>query len=233
MKMLALFSRGVMAQLGVVIFLVFVSVLVPTLGSAHQPSSPAPPNSLPCRDGGRGCIDIGFTDAWFNGGTVQLEYSHDFFCAAPPKSAGSSKCEAGEPAITAPPSGPVVSEVYLLIPIGFTPPVSTLHCPVDGRCIDHPDTIDVSRLVGPHGKHAVLPAHSFVIEDQEAFQSTWWPVVLVRVKTLDAWNAIVAAKSIDAVDACQENGGCFAENDTNAFLFFQVLGPGMSPEGPP
>jgi len=194
---------------------------------------------------------------------VQLEYSHDFFCATPPKSSGSSKCEAGEAAITAPPSGPVVSNVYLLIPIGFSPPESTLQCPVDGHCIDHPHTIDVSRLVGPHGNEqgeehgkrhgkghgkqqgdeqgddqgeqqgTVLPAHSFVIEDQEAFQSTWWPVVLVRVKTLDAWNAIAAAKSIDAVDACQASGGCFPENDTNAFLFFQVLGPNMSPEGPP
>ena len=164
---------------------------------------------------------------------MQLGYSHDFFCAAPPKSAGSSKCEAGEAAITDPPSGPVVSNVYLLIPVGFSPPESTLQCPVDGRCIDHPHTIDVSRLGGRHGKHAILPAHSFVIEDPEAFQSTWWPVVLVRVKTLDAWNAIAAAKSIDAVDACQASGGCFPENDTNAFLFFQVLGPNMSPEGPP
>jgi len=53
------------------------------------------------------------------------------------------------------------------------------------------------------------------------------------VKNLDAWNTIAAAKNIDAVDACQASGGCFEEVDTNAFLFFQVLGPGMSPQGPP
>ena len=53
-----------------------------------------------------------------------------------------------------------------------------------------------------------------------------------RVKNLDAWNTIAAAKSIDAVDACQASGGCFQENDTNAFLIFQVLGPDMSPQGP-
>src|SRR5262249_40924689 len=45
-------------------------------------------------------------------------------------------------------------------------------------------------------------------------------------------DTIADAKSIDAVDACQANGGCFPEIDTNAFLFFQVLGPGMSPQGP-
>jgi len=82
------------------------------------------------------------------------------------------------------------------------------------------------------GESAILPAHSLVIEDREAFQSTWWPMVLVRVKNLDAWNTIAAAKSIDAVDACQASGGCFQENDTNAFLIFQVLGPDMSPQGP-
>ena len=114
-------------------------------------------------------MHIGFTDAWFDGQTVQLEYSHSFFCAEPPKSKAFSGCEAGDPATTRPPSGPVVSNVYLLIPVGFSPPESTLHCPVPGRCIDHPHTIDLSRLVGKIGKNAVFPAHSIVIEDQEAF----------------------------------------------------------------
>ena len=218
----------------VVLLVAFASALAVTRGSALAGGFPSPPASLPCRDGGDHCIDIGFTDAWFNGRTVQLGYSHDFFCAEPPKSKSSSDCEAGEAAKIDPPSGPVVSEIYLLIPDGFSPPASTLHCPVPGHCIDHPHTIDLSRVLGGKGqKNAVLPAHSLVIEDQEAFQSTWWPVVLVRVKTLDAWNTIAAAKSIDAVDECQANGGCFPEIDTNAFLFFQVLGPGMSPEGPP
>ncbi len=202
-----------------------------TLGLT-QPSAPLA--ALPCRDGGPGCIGIGFTEAWFNGGTVQLEYSHRFFCAGPPSADASSGCEAGRAATVQPPSGPVVSNVYLLIPVGFTPPADTLQCPLPGRCIDHPGTIDLSRVMPSQDEEeAVLPAHSFVIEDEEAFQSTWWPMVLVLVKNLDAWNTIAAAKSIDAVDACQANGGCFTEIDTNAFLFFQVLGPNMSPQGPP
>jgi hypothetical protein len=57
-------------------------------------------------------------------------------------------------------------------------------------------------------------------------------VVMVGVKNLSAWNTIVAAKDITAVDACQTNGGCMPEVDTNAFVFFQVLGPGMTPQGP-
>jgi hypothetical protein len=218
-------------RLGIVSSLALVALLVSRAALAD--------GALPCRDGGPGCIHIGFTDAWFDGNVVQLEYSHPFFCAQSPhgpengQDEGDSACKAGAPATVPPPSGPVVSNVYLLIPLGFAPPPDTLHCPVRGHCIDNPRTIDVSHTVpgGPQG--AVLPPHSFVIEDEEAFQSTWWPVVLVFVKNLDAWNTIAAAKSIDAVDACQDNGGCFPEVDTNAFLFFQVLGPGMSPQGPP
>jgi len=201
------------------------------LGSAV--ASSADGAALPCRDGGPGCIHIGFTDAWFDGGTVQLEYSHNFFCGQKSTSVSDSGCEAGEAAPRQPPSGPVVSNVYLLIPVGFSPPRETLHCPVRGQCIDQPHTINVSRVREMVGFNSILPAHSLVIEDEEAFQSTWWPVVLVGVKNLAAWNTIAAAKNIAAVDDCQANGGCFQEIDTNVFLFFQVLGPGMSPQGPP
>ena len=215
-------------RVGRMLFVAFASVLALTLGVA--PASGAP---LPCRDGGDDCLHIGFTDAWFDGNVVQLEYSHPFFCAQGQDDNGDSACTAGSPATVLPPSGPVVSNVYLLIPVGFSPPADTLHCPVRGHCIDNPRTIDLSHSVPRGSSEAVLPPHSFVIEDQEAFQSTWWPVVLVFVKNLDAWNTIAAAKNIDAVDACQASGGCFEEVDTNAFLFFQVLGPGMSPQGPP
>src|SRR5262245_9845809 len=216
-------------RLGIVSLMALLAVCASSRGPALAADSVA----LPCRDGGNGCLHIGFTDAWFDGNVVQLEYSHPFFCAQGHDDNGDSACKAGSPAVLPPPSGPVVSNVYLLIPVGFSPPADTLHCPIHGRCIDHPHTIDLSHSVPAGSSGAVLPAHSIVIEDQEAFQSTWWPVVLVFVKNLGAWNTIATAKSIAAVDACQADGGCFEEVDTNAFLFFQVLGPGMSPQGPP
>ncbi len=212
----------------VAVFLVVVSALALTVATP-----PSGADTLPCRDGGAGCIDIGFTDAWFDGQPVQLGFSHKFFCPNSPGEGEAAHCVAGKPASVLPPSGPVVSNVYMLIPVGFTAPDSTLHCPVAGHCIDQPRTIDVSRIREVRHGNPILPAHSLVIEDEEAFQSTWWPVVLVYVKTLDAWNTIAAAKSIAAVDDCQANGGCFEEVETNAFLFFQVLGPNMSPLGPP
>jgi hypothetical protein len=220
-------SRVRPIRVGVTFLTVAAAAFGLAFGSAGASNSQAS-STLPCNAGGPACIDIGFSDAWLSGETVQLEYSHAFFCAEPPVSAASSNCEAGEGAETAPPSGPVVSEIYVLIPIGFSPASSTVHC--GAKCIDQPSTIDLSRIGG--AANATLPIRSFVIEEDESFQSTWWPAVVVGVKSLNAWNKIASAKSIEQVDACQASGHCVPEAETNAFIFFQVLGPGMSPGGP-
>jgi hypothetical protein len=186
--------------------------------------------ALPCQLGGSRCSGIGFTKAWLNGKTVFLEYSHTFFCAQPPESGAVTQCEAGARDTVDPPSGPVVSPIWTLVPLGFTPPSSMLHCPRAGRCIDHPNTIDLARVGG--SSEELFPVHSNLIEEDESFQSTWWPVVWVGVKNLRAWNAIVAAKSRAALLACERAGNCTRERPTNVYLFFQVLGPGMSTAGP-
>jgi hypothetical protein len=163
---------------------------------------------------------------------VVLEYSHQFFCAEPPSSDARSGCEVGADGRTNPPSGAVVSPVYVLVPMGFTPAQDTLQCPVAGHCIDHPHKLDLSRVFGSSAGNAVLPPHSHVLEENESFQSTWWPVELVGVKTLDAWNRIANQKSDAALTACQNAGHCTDDIGTNIQLFFQVLGPGMGPNGP-
>jgi hypothetical protein len=216
-------------RLGAIQAVATVAVFGLALGSAVAAGSSGP-NTLPCNSGGEHCINIGFTDAWFDGQTVQLEYSHRFFCDRSQPSEAETGCEAGTAAAIPPKSGPVVSDAYVLIPLGFSPPGSTLQC--GNRCIDQPRTMDLSDAFSGKGSDAALGPRSFVIEEAESFQSTWWPVILVGVKNLSAWNTIVAAKNIAAVDACQTSGGCRPEVETNAFLFFQVLGPGMSPQGP-
>jgi hypothetical protein len=212
-------------RVGVIFLTTAAAVLGLTLGAASAPKQSS--SDLPCNAGGPGCLNIGFTDAWLAGGTVQLEYSHPYFCVEPPSSGATSGCEAGEAAITSPPNL-VVSELYVLVPMGFTPPASTVQC--GARCIDLPTTMDLSRIGG--SANATLGPKSFVIEEDESFQSTWWPVVIVGVKNLNAWKKLAAEKNIEAVDACQASGNCAPEADTNAFAFFQVLGPGMSPQGP-
>jgi hypothetical protein len=218
--------RGRPVRVGVIFLTTAAAVLGLTLGAASAPKQRLS-SSLPCNAGGPGCLDIGFTDAWLAGETVQLEYSHRFFCVEPPSSEAKSGCEAGEAAITSPPNL-VVSELYVLVPMGFTPPASTVQC--GAKCIDLPTTMDLSRIGG--SANATLGPKSFVIEEDESFQSTWWPLVIVGVKNLNAWNKLATNKNIETVDACQASGNCAPEADTNAFAFFQVLGPGMSPQGP-
>src|SRR5262245_7221744 len=97
-------------RLGAVLFLsLLLSPVLTATPTAAQPSPSATASDLPCRDGGPNCIGIGFTDAWFNGQTVQLEFSHRFFCS-PTNDASddSTACQAGQAATTPPPSGPVV-----------------------------------------------------------------------------------------------------------------------------
>jgi hypothetical protein len=230
------------SKLGIAMFVVVVAVFGSLMGvtfasaqphAAHQaPSASSSPRRLPCQLGGRSCIHIGFTKAWLNGKTVNLGYSHRFFCRRPPSSGAPSRCEVGAAGRVNPPSGPVVSPIRTVTPVGFTPPKSTLQCPVAGHCIDHPSRIDLSRLFGSSSSNVALPPHSHILIDDESFQSTWWPVIVVGVKNRGAWNKIVAAKSEAAVRACQAAGNCTPDIPTNTFLFFQVLGPGMSPQGP-
>ncbi|MEO8425245.1 MAG: hypothetical protein ABI595_15215 [Actinomycetota bacterium] len=141
------------------------------------------------------------------------------------ESGAATNCVAGQPATVMPPSGPVVSDIYMLVPMGFAPPGSSLQCGT--RCIDQPRTMDMSHVLGGLGSNATLPPRSFVIEDAESFQSTWWPVVLVGVKTLDAWHTIVNAKTIEAVDACQKNGG------TRATAYFSRRAYSLRPRRTP
>src|SRR6266478_3196530 len=123
---MSILARVSSLRLGIVMLLAVGSMWVSSARSAQASDGVA----LPCRDGGNGCIHIGFTDAWFDGNVVQLEYSHPFFCAQGQDAQGQdnnggSACTAGSPATVLPPSGPVVSNVYLLIPVGFAPSAAT------------------------------------------------------------------------------------------------------------
>ena len=193
------------------------------IASAHSNTSASGPGTLPCEKGGTGCMSIGYTKAWLGGRTVKLEYSHSFLCNQPPSSGATSQCELGKVHQTSPTSGAVVSPLRVLVPLGFTPKASTLQCPTAGKCIDHPSTIDLSRVFGAGTENAALPPHSHILVDAEMHQSTWWPVRVVGVNKARSWNRIVSHKNERAVKECQKAGNCTADLPTNLFLFFQVL----------
>jgi len=164
----------------------------------------------------------GFTNGWYDGHTVRFYYSKNYFCQKPPANGSSSRCEAGANYISTPSDS--FDPLYVLVPLGFTPPKATLQCPA-GHCIDHPSTIDLSAVLGSGTSNVALPAHSHIVATANGGQSEWWNVDVVGVKSLSDWNKIVNAKSdwelqwLQRHDSSQVTGNI----TTNLFLYFAVV----------
>jgi hypothetical protein len=165
-------------------------------------------------------VEHGFTDGWFNGTTVKFFYTKEFFCAQPPTSGAPSQCEVGEDGTVDPRPGRIPT-LYVMTPLGFRPDVSTLQCPIVGSCINHPSTIDLSRVFGPGFADVLLPAHSHIIDERRA---GWWELEVIGVKVPAVWDQIVAGKSLATVRALQASNpsGITGDIPTNTYLFFDV-----------
>jgi hypothetical protein len=165
----------------------------------------------------------GFTNGWYDGHTVRFFYSKNFSCRTPPASMASSKCEAGADYTQTPAS--TFDPLYVVVPLGFTPPKWTLQCPVAGHCIDHPGTIDLSAVLGSGTSDLALPPHSHVVATSNSGQSEWWNVDVVGVKSLSDWYKIVNAKSDWELQYLQRHDSSEVTGNitTNLFLYFSVL----------
>ena len=170
-----------------------------------------------------GHAKTGFTNGWYDGHTVRFFYSKNYFCQTPPASKASSNCEAGADYTQTPAS--TFDPLYVVVPLGFTPPKSTLQCPVAGKCIDHPSTIDLSAVLGSGTSNLALPAHSHIVATANSGQSEWWNVDVVGVKSLSAWYKIVNAKSDWELKYLQRHDSSEVTGNitTNLFLYFSVL----------
>lgn len=163
----------------------------------------------------------GVTGGWLDGRTVEFFYPKGFFCKEPPTSGATSGCELGAEPVT-PPRGGNIPVLYVMTPLGFTPDASTLQCPVVGDCINHPSTIDVSRVFGAGTENFALPAHSHIVD---VARGGWWEIEVIGVTDPAVWDEIVEAKSLDRVRELQAAGvGITGDIPTNLFLFFNVRG---------
>ncbi|HEU4566042.1 MAG TPA: hypothetical protein VFS05_15385 [Gemmatimonadaceae bacterium] len=190
--------------------------------------SPAGMLSMDASHNAQGGAPSGFTDGWQDGKTVLFFYHKPFFCAEPPESAAPSQCEVGEDGTVDPRPGKI-PVLYVMTPIGFRPADSTLHCPVAGSCINHPSTIDLSRVFGPSKADVPLPAHSHIIDTSlpesqaNGGQAGWWELEVIGVSDPAVWDQIVAGKSLATVRALQSRGsGITGDIPTNSYLFFGV-----------
>ena len=164
----------------------------------------------------------GFTKGWYDGHTVRFYYSKNFSCKQPPASTASSKCEGGTNYTQTPAS--TFDPLYVIVPLGFTPPKLTLQCPA-GTCIDHPHTIDLTSVLGSGTGNLTLPAHSHIVATSNSHQSEWWNVDIVGVKNLTTWNKLVRSKNSHELQYLQraKSSTITGNIPTNLFLYFAVL----------
>jgi len=164
----------------------------------------------------------GFTKGFYAGHTVRFYYSKNFSCKQPPASTASSKCEGGTNYTQTPAS--TFDPLYVIVPLGFTPPKSTLQCPA-GRCIDHPHTIDLTSVLGSGTGNLTLPAHSHIVATNNSHQSEWWNIDIVGVKSLSTWNKLIRSKNAHELQYLQraKSSTITGNIPTNLFLYFAVL----------
>lgn len=161
---------------------------------------------------------FGTTPGWFDGETVTFFYHKDFFCKEPPASGATTDCEIGEEPQVRPRPGANLPVLYVMTPLGFDP--GNLQCPTVGDCINHPSTIDASRVFGAGAENIPLPAHSHIIDE---IQGNWWEIEVVGVTDPAVWAEIEAAKSLEKVRELQAAGqGITGDIPSNLFLFFSV-----------
>jgi hypothetical protein len=161
----------------------------------------------------------GTTPGWLDGREVTFFYPKSFFCKEPPTSGATSNCELGAEAEVPPRSGEL-PVLYVMTPLGFRPAESTLQCPVVGSCINHPSTIDVSRVFGAGTENFALPAHSHIVD---VAKGGWWEIEVIGVTDPAIWAEIVEGKSLERVRELQAAGvGITGDIPTNLFLFFNV-----------
>lgn len=93
-----------------------------------------------------------------------------------------------------------------------TPPSSrvssdceALQCPVAGNCVDHPHTIDLTRVLGAGTGNALLPAHSHIVTTANMNKPEYWDVIVVGVTKSSSWYKIVQGKDLSTVRMLQKD----------------------------
>ncbi|MHB8380177.1 MAG: hypothetical protein ACYDB2_09745 [Acidimicrobiales bacterium] len=208
-------------------------VLAGGVGVAAAANTAAPPSNAMHK--GTGINEFGMTKSFINGGTVSFTYSKGYYCDRSVTSGASSGCEAGA-AFKVPPAAKF-DPLYITVPLGFTVPSMSMECPSALVCVDHPGTIDLSRLepalkalypqftvaqLTAALKNFATPGHEHFITTQNAGKAEWWDVKVIGVTKLSEWNSINAHESFAFLNQQVNKKLTTAIIPTNLFLYFSV-----------
>ncbi|WP_310962285.1 hypothetical protein [Nocardioides terrisoli] len=201
-------------------------------GIAVAATSPPPSNAMRM---GHGINEYGMTQAFFKGHQVRFTYSLGFFCDKRVTSFASSGCEAGAKAKKAPSKD--FDTLFVTVPLGFNLPARKMDCPTNLVCVDHPGTIDLTRLepalkplypdltvaqLTDALKNAATPGHQHFITTRAHGNREWWDVKVVGVTNKAEYNKITRHRSAAFLKREIKAGRTTAAIPTNLFLFFAV-----------
>jgi hypothetical protein len=201
-------------------------------GIASAAGSHTPTNA---RAHARGINEFGMTGAYYKGTRVRFTYTRGFWCDRSVPSAASTGCEAGAPYHHAPAAQH--DPLYVTVPLGFDRPMTD--CPAGLICVDHPGTIDLSRLepalkplypqltdaqLRQALKNAPLPNHDHFITDPNWRKPEWWDVQVVGVTSAKTYKNIVARESYGYIAHLlkNHNKNVVGPVPTNLFLYFSA-----------
>lgn len=184
---------------------------------------------------GRGIPEFGLTRANFQGHTLNFRYTKGFFCDTSVSAQSSSGCEVGKKFRNAPAAH--FDPLFVLVPLGFKLPAMSMECPAGLVCVDHPGTLDLTRIepalkplyptltdaqLTSALKNFATPGHDHFITDRNNGRPEWWDVRVVGVTNKAEYNRIVDHKSAGYLLKQVKAGKTTPVLRTNLFLFFSV-----------
>lgn len=189
---------------------------------------------------GKGINEFGMTASYYKGHKVEFTYSKGFYCDTSVKSHASTGCEAGKDQKNPPPGD--IEPLFITVPLGNfaskLPPMS-MQCPTTLVCVDHPGTIDLSRLektihtLKPYSglsnkklkaalKNYAVPGHEHFINTKAGGKAIWWDVKVVAVPSMKAWKATNKHGSAAFLKKEEKKGKVVGPIPTNLDLYFAV-----------
>lgn len=179
------------------------------------------------------CQNVGLTHGYYDGSTVDFLYTANFYCDNGVSSKATTGCEAGAKYTKLPPDAKSQDPIYIVVPLGFTPAGTQPQCAMPGNCIDHPASMDLSRLASTLDPilhttpdqlaNAPGAPHSHFIDDRNNNLPEWWNVVVVGATSDSAYEQAVSTKSYSGLKSMEGKNGLTGEIPTNVFLYFQTL----------
>ena len=183
---------------------------------------------------GHGENDFGLTTGFYQGRQVSFEYSQGFWCDTSVTAASATGCEAGAKWNMAPSTQH--DPLYITVPLGFSVPMRHIDCPAGRTCVDHPETIDLSRLapalaplfkttadkLAPALKDFATPGHDHFLTDLNGGKAEWWDVYVVGVTDKRVYDAIHAHQDYRYIESllAAKDPHVVGPIPTNVFLYF-------------